>query len=86
MPTERVDRLDLSTQAAGDPVLLTAREAARLCGFSLRTWWRLDSAGKIPAAIRFGRSKRWSAETLRAWVKAGCPDRKCWESMRIPSE
>ena len=91
MPTERVDRLDPSTRPAditqvrstqSPRLLLTPREAASVCGFSLRTWWRLDSAGKIPAAVNFGRSKRWPAETLRAWVEAGCPDRKRWESMR----
>jgi predicted DNA-binding transcriptional regulator AlpA len=63
-------------------LMWTAGEAATACGFSLRTWWRLDSAGKIPAAVQFGRSKRWSAETLRAWVEAGCPDRKRWESLQ----
>jgi predicted DNA-binding transcriptional regulator AlpA len=63
--------------------MLTAAEAAAACSFSLRTWWRLDSAGKIPAAVQIGRSKRWPAETLKAWVAAGCPDRKLWEAIKV---
>jgi predicted DNA-binding transcriptional regulator AlpA len=63
-------------------LMLTAAEAAAACGFSLRTWWRLDSAGKIPAAVRLGRSKRWPSVTLREWVAAGCPDRKRWEAIK----
>lgn len=64
-------------------LLLTAVEAAAMCGFSVRTWWRLESSGKIPAAVRLGRSKRWPAEELRAWVEAGCPDRKRWEANKL---
>lgn len=92
MPTEQADRLDPRKLAAdlaariastqSPRLLLTPREAATVCGFSLRTWWRLDSAGKIPAAVRFGRSKRWPAEVLRRWIEAGCPDRQRWETMQ----
>jgi predicted DNA-binding transcriptional regulator AlpA len=64
-------------------LMLTAAEAAAACGFSLRTWWRYDSAGKIPKAVNFGRSKRWPAGTLRAWVEAGCPDREQWEAIKV---
>ena len=61
------------------PLLLTARQAATLCGKSLRTWRSWDAAGRIPQPVRIGRSTLWRAEELRAWVAAGCPRRKHWE-------
>jgi predicted DNA-binding transcriptional regulator AlpA len=40
----------------------------------------LDATGKIPRAIRLGRSTFWRPEELKAWVAAGCPDRVLWEA------
>ena len=65
-----------------NPLLLTAREAASLCGKALRTWRTWDAAGLIPQPIRIGRSTLWRADELRAWVAAGCPKRRDWESMQ----
>jgi predicted DNA-binding transcriptional regulator AlpA len=62
------------------PLLLTARQAALLCGKSLRTWRAWDSAGWIPRPIRISRSTLWRADELRAWVAAGCPRRQEWEA------
>lgn len=64
-------------------LLVSAKEAAALCGMSLRTWWRKDSAGHVPAAVRIGGGsmKRWRLEELRDWCNAGCPPRKEWEVM-----
>lgn len=61
------------------PLLLTAREAAAMCGKSLRTWRSWDSAGLIPQPVRIRRCTLWRAEELRAWVAAGCPRREEWE-------
>lgn len=54
-----------------------------MCGMSLRTWWRKDAAGHVPAAVRIGGGsmKRWRVEELRHWCEAGCPPRKEWESI-----
>lgn len=62
-------------------LLVTGAEAARLCNVSERTWRSWDSAGRVPAAIRLGRSKRWRPEELRAWVAAGCPPRREWAAL-----
>ncbi len=64
----------------GGALLLTARQAATVCGKSLRTWRTWDTAGWIPKPIRIGRSTLWRADELRAWVAAGCPRRAEWES------
>ena len=63
-------------------VLLRAPQAAALCNTSVRTWRTWDATGKIPRAIRLGRSTFWRPEELKAWVAAGCPDRVLWESMQ----
>jgi len=63
-------------------LLLTARQAAKTCGKSLRTWRSWDAAGKIPRPVRIGRSTLWRAEELRRWVDAGCPRREEWEALQ----
>ena len=64
-------------------LLISAKDAAALCGMSLRTWWRKDSAGHVPAAVRIGGGsmKRWRVEELRCWCEAGCPPRNEWDAM-----
>ena len=63
-----------------EQLLLTAKQAARMCGKSLRTWRTWDSAGWIPRPVRIGRATLWRADEMRAWVKAGCPRRAEWEA------
>jgi predicted DNA-binding transcriptional regulator AlpA len=64
------------------PLLLTARQAARMCGKSVRTWRAWDAAGWIPQAVRIGRSTLWRAAELDEWVTVGCPRRNEWEARR----
>lgn len=66
--------------AADNKLLLTARQAAAMCGKSLRTWRSWDAAGWIPRPVRIGRSTLWRADELREWVMAGCPRRQEWEA------
>jgi excisionase family DNA binding protein len=61
----------MNTEAA--PVLLTADEVATMLNVSERTLWRLLSAGKVPQPVRFGRSTRWKAAEVTAWIDRGCP-------------
>jgi predicted DNA-binding transcriptional regulator AlpA len=68
--------------AALPPLLVRRREAVRLCGLSPAGWDRLVSAGRTPAPIRLGSAVLWSTDELRAWVAAGCPDRRTWEALR----
>jgi len=63
-------------------LLVTAKQAAKLCSKSLRTWRTWDSAGLIPRPVRIGRSTLWSVSDLTAWVAAGCPRRTEWEARR----
>jgi predicted DNA-binding transcriptional regulator AlpA len=71
---------------AGRPasaLLLTARQAAAMCGVSLATWHRMVSAGRCPAPLRLSRGcVRWRAGELAEWVAAGCPPRREFEARR----
>lgn len=53
--------------------LLSADEAATMCGCGRRTWWRLVSCGKAPGPVRLGGVVRWRRTELAAWIAAGCP-------------
>lgn len=73
---------DAAATNESSPLLVTAREAAALCGRSLRCWRTWDAAGRIPQPVRIGRATLWRAEELRCWVDAGCPRRDEWEAQR----
>lgn len=64
------------------PLLVRAREAARLLGVSVSTLRRLNAAGSIPASVTVGRLKLWSQRTLRLWDKLGCPPRAEFERLQ----
>lgn len=75
------DPVEAPTPPAPEPLLVCARDAARLCGLSVATWHRRVAAGLVPAAVRIGPGcVRWRVEELRAWIAAGCPDRRTWEA------
>ena len=74
-----------STPACADslePLLVSAEDAARLCGVARSTWLAMHSAGKIPLPRSLGRRRLWSLEELREWVRCGTPSREAWETMR----
>jgi predicted DNA-binding transcriptional regulator AlpA len=73
---------DPSLAAPALSLLLSARQAAKLCGVSEATWWRLHAAAKCPAPVKIGSSTRWRVEELRVWTEAGCPDRQSWTALR----
>ena len=64
-------------------LLLSAETLADRLGFSVRTIWRLRSAGKLPPSLKIGGSVRWRADEIDAWIRAGCPDMKTWSSDRF---
>ena len=73
-------RFSNSKLAESEALMISAREAAVMCGKSLRTWRTWDSAGLIPQPVRIGRSTLWRLDELRDWVGAGCPRREEWEA------
>lgn len=64
----------MSAQGQDDkPLLLRVGEVAQLLGISERSVWRMQSAGRLPAAVRLAGSIRWRRVEIEAWVDAGCP-------------
>ncbi len=52
-----------------EPLLVSAQDAAKLCGVSTRTWRRWVAMGVAPQPMRIGRSTRWAMKGLQAWVR-----------------
>jgi predicted DNA-binding transcriptional regulator AlpA len=70
-----------------EPLLLSARAAARLYGVSEATWHRMVSAGRVPASVRPSPGcVRWNADELRAHIAAGLPHRREWEGRTAASD
>jgi predicted DNA-binding transcriptional regulator AlpA len=65
------------------PLLIDIKTVAVMLGRSEASVRRDDEAGRIPAPISLGGSKRWRIEELRAWIDAGCPGRPARDS-RLP--
>ena len=51
--------------------------------FSLGTWRRMDSAGKVPRGFRVGGRKLWRLADLRRWADAGFPDRREFDARAL---
>ena len=72
-------------RALDHPLLLTAKQLAALLSLSVRSVWRLDEKGELPARLLIGGAVRWDDEEVRRWIRAGCPNRKRWEEMKVVS-
>ena len=64
-----MDRLQAHEQVSlsMDP-LLTAKAIAKVLGVHPRTLSRLAQSSSFPQPIRFGRSLRWRADQVLAWL------------------
>ena len=59
-----------------EPLLLSAKQAAALCGgISVRTWWSLVATGQAPPSIRLRGRRLWDLKSLRRWTEICCPPR-----------
>jgi predicted DNA-binding transcriptional regulator AlpA len=61
------------------PLLVGAREAARLCSRSEASWWRDNAQGRIPRPLKVGGRTLWSVRELERWIAEGCPSRRVFE-------
>ncbi len=53
--------------------LVPASVVAKMMAISVRSLWRLLSAGRLVPPVRLGRSVRWHVAEVRRWIDAGCP-------------
>ncbi len=61
-------------------ILTDYRGLSKLLSRSVASLQRDDAAGRLPAAVWIGGSKRWRVAEIAAWVEAGCPSRKEWHA------
>ena len=73
LPAERFSNA-AAKAPSNEPILITSTELAHMMSISLRSLWRLRSAGKLPEPVRLGGSVRWRREQLLDWIDSGCPD------------
>lgn len=73
---------DSCRPTASRPLLVDFKEAARLIGVGVSTFYAMDRSGELgPQGIRLRRRRLWACEELTAWVRAGCPHREKWAAM-----
>lgn len=66
----------------GAALLIDIRQLAALLSRSVASLERDQAAGRLPAPVRVGGSKRWRRAEIEAWVAAGCPARAAWDARR----
>jgi predicted DNA-binding transcriptional regulator AlpA len=80
--------VDETRPAAGgdDPgpaaLLIDIRQLSALLRRSVASLERDQAAGRLPAPVYVGGSRRWRRAEVEEWVKAGCPRRDRWEAAR----
>ena len=64
-------------------IALDAKRAAAANSISLALWYQLDSAGKIPQAVRLNSKRLWPVKILELWCLHGCParDSATWQAI-----
>lgn len=62
--------------------VLDRLEMAIYIGRSLPSVDRDDAAGRLPRAVRIGRSKKWIKSDVDLWLEMGCPDRETFEARK----
>src|SRR5262245_61755103 len=67
------------------PLLVAIDDLSSMLKRSVASLRRDELAGRLPAALRLGRSKRWCLDEIRAWIKAGAPGRRAWETLHSAS-
>jgi len=62
--------------------LISAAELRDQLGIAARTFYTYRAMGKLPKAIRLGRTLRYKADEIDAWIVAGCPPLVEWEQIK----
>ena len=54
------------------PALLDVQAVASMLDCSTRHVYRLNDAGRMPAAFKVGALVRWSRQAIDSWIAGGC--------------
>ncbi len=71
---------ELLPAGPNEPCLISADAVARLLDVSVRSLWRLRSAGQVPQPVRLGGAVRWRLDEIKKWIADGCPARQAREN------
>jgi predicted DNA-binding transcriptional regulator AlpA len=55
------------------PAFMTVGQLAKLIQKSVRSVWRMRSAGLVPRPVKLGGGVRWRVEDIERWIAEGCP-------------
>jgi len=72
---------DELTEPADRPLLIDIHALAALLDRSAASLERDIPAGRLPAPVWLGGSRRWRRAEIEAWVDAGCPTQAEWEGL-----
>jgi hypothetical protein len=64
------------------PLCVDREGLALMLLVSPRTIRRMDDSGKLPEPLMLLGCKRWYVEEIHAWLRAGAPPRKQWNTMQ----
>ncbi len=82
MATATNDTAERSPPDAGAGLLIDIGQLAVLLRRSVASLERDQAAGRLPAPVYVGHSRRWRRAEIGAWVDAGCPARDRWDPIR----
>ena len=67
---------------AGAGLLIDIDQLSLLLRRSVASLERDQAAGRLPAQVYVGGSRRWRRAEVEAWVAAGCPARVRWDEIK----
>lgn len=66
-----------------EPLMVSAREAATLCGIGLPLFKSLVRSGAAPPPVRISKQKRvWQKRLIVEWIEADCPIWSEWKQRK----
>jgi predicted DNA-binding transcriptional regulator AlpA len=82
MATATDGATEVPAPETGEGLLIDIDQLSALLRRSVASLERDQKAGRLPAQVYVGGSKRWRRAEIVAWVAAGCPSRARWEEIR----
>jgi predicted DNA-binding transcriptional regulator AlpA len=76
------DQTPIPAEDIGLSLLIDLRVLATLLDRSEASLERDLPAGRLPAPVWLGGSRKWRRKEIEAWVDAGCPTQAEWEDLR----
>ena len=73
---------DTADAPEGVGLLIDIDQLSVLLRRSVASLERDQTAGRLPAQVYVGGSRRWRRAEVVEWVAAGCPARTRWEELR----